>query len=88
MQKLIHVLVVESYGMLISMGFLNDCEVFFAGVFSKPIPAKYDNYFFNRTKRRETLAKECRQITTFIVNDNKSSKNSRVSPHRDGLKSA
>ena len=35
MQKLIHVLVVESYGMLISMGFLNDCEVFFAGVFQQ-----------------------------------------------------
>jgi hypothetical protein len=35
------------------------------------------------------LAKEYRQITTFIINDNRSSNNSRVIPHRpdhSGLK--
>jgi RNA-directed DNA polymerase len=41
-----------------------------------------------RTKRRETLAKECRQITTFIVKDNENINNSQVSPQRDGLKNA
>lgn len=55
---------------------------------ANPFLPEYDKYFFNRIKRRETLAKECRQITTFIVNDNEKSNNSRVSPRRDGLKSA
>jgi len=55
---------------------------------ANPFLPEYDKYFSNRTKRREALAKECRQITTFIVNDNKGSNNSRVFPHRAGLKSA
>ncbi len=32
---------------------------------------EYDKYFSNRKEKREKLAKECRQITTFIVNNNK-----------------
>ena len=55
---------------------------------ANPFLPEYDKYFFNRTKRRETLAKECRQITTFIVNDKKDGNNSRVPLRRDGLKSA
>ena len=55
---------------------------------ANPFLPEYDEYFSNRTKRRETLAKECRQITTFIVNDKKDGNNSRVSLRRDGLKSA
>ncbi len=55
---------------------------------ANPFLPEYDKYFSNRTKRRETLAKECRQITTFIVNDNENSNSSRVFPHRNGLKSA
>ncbi len=40
------------------------------------------------TKRREQLAKECRQMTTFIVNDNKNGNSSRGFLRRNGLKSA
>ncbi|PWD97484.1 group II intron reverse transcriptase/maturase [Marinilabilia rubra] len=55
---------------------------------ANPCLQEYDKYFSDRAKRRQALAKECRQITTFIVNDNKSSNNSRVFPHRAGFKSA
>jgi RNA-directed DNA polymerase len=55
---------------------------------ANPFLPEYDKYFSNRTKRREMLAKECRQITNFIINNKKSSKDSWVSPHRVGLKSA
>ncbi|WP_010664081.1 group II intron reverse transcriptase/maturase [Marinilabilia salmonicolor] len=55
---------------------------------ANPCLQEYDKYFSDRAKRRQALAKECRQITTFIVNDNKSSNNSRVFPNRAGLKSA
>jgi hypothetical protein len=44
------------------------------------------NIFITGTKRRDDLAKECKQITTFM--SNKNSDNSRVTPHRVGLKSA
>src|SRR5680860_686939 len=33
---------------------------------ANPFLAEYDNYFFQRTRRRDDLAKECKQITTFI----------------------
>jgi len=55
---------------------------------ANPFLPEFDKYFVYRTKRREQLAKECRQITTFIDNNNRSSDNSRVFPHRNGLKSA
>jgi len=48
--------------------------------------SEYDQYFSNRTKRRANLAKECKQITTFM--SNKNSKISRVNLHRESLKSA
>ena len=51
-----------------------------------PFNPEYDSYFFQRQKWREDLAKECRQITTFVRNETKT--NSRVSPHRESLKSA
>jgi len=50
---------------------------------ANPFLEEYDKYFFQRTKWREDLAKECKQITTFM--ENKNSKNSRVSLRRDGL---
>jgi len=50
---------------------------------ANPFLEEYDKYFFQRTKWREDLAKECKQITTFM--ENKNSKNSRVTPRRDGL---
>ncbi len=50
---------------------------------ANPFLAEYDNYFFQRTRRREDLAKECKQITTFI--SNKDSNNSRVALRRDSL---
>jgi len=50
---------------------------------ANPFLAEYDNYFFQRTRRREDLAKECKQITTFI--SNKDSSNSRVALRRDSL---
>ena len=50
---------------------------------ANPFLAEYDNYFFQRTRRREDLAKECKQITTFI--SNKNSSNSRVALRRDSL---
>ena len=56
---------------------------------ANPFNPDYDKYFFQRQKWREDLAKECRQITTFVKNETKT--NSRVSPHRPaqgGIKSA
>jgi RNA-directed DNA polymerase len=53
---------------------------------ANPFLPEYDRYFYKRTKWREGLAKECRQITTFI--SNKNSNNSRVALRRDSLKSA
>jgi len=50
---------------------------------ANPFLEEYDNYFYQRTRWREELAKECKQITTFI--SNKDSKNSRVSLRRDSL---
>lgn len=47
---------------------------------------EYDNYFFQRTRWREDLAKECKQITTFM--SGKNSNDSRVALRRDSLKSA
>ena len=50
---------------------------------ANPFLPEYDRYFFQRTKWKNDLAKDCRQITTFMTN--KISKNSRVSLHRDCL---
>jgi len=47
---------------------------------------EFDMYVFQRQKWRENLAKECKQITIFAEKETKI--NSRVSPHRDSLKSA
>lgn len=53
---------------------------------ANPFLIEYDKYFHQRTKWREDLAKECKQITTFM--SSKNSNNSRVTPRRVGLKSA
>ena len=53
---------------------------------ANPYLPEYDKYFFQRKARREILAKECKQITTF--NDTETNTNSRVSLRRDCLKSA
>jgi RNA-directed DNA polymerase len=53
---------------------------------ANPFLPEFDKYFYHRTKRRDDLAKECKQITTFM--SNKNSDNSRVTPHRVSLKSA
>jgi len=50
---------------------------------ANPFLPEYDRYFYQRTKWREDLAKECKQITTFI--SNKDSNNSRVALRRDSL---
>jgi hypothetical protein len=39
---------------------------------ANPFLEEYDKYFFQRTKWREDLAKECKQITTFMGNKNSS----------------
>ena len=44
---------------------------------------EYDKYFYQRTKWREDLAKECKQITIFMTNRN--SNNSRIYLRRDSL---
>ena len=53
---------------------------------ANPFLKEYDKYFYQRTKWREDLAKECKQITTFI--SSKTSNISRVELHKDSLKSA
>ena len=53
---------------------------------ANPFLLEFDNYFCNRTKRRADLAKECKQITTFM--SNKKSNISRVTLRRVSLKSA
>jgi RNA-directed DNA polymerase len=53
---------------------------------ANPFLPEFDQYFCNRIKRRQDLAKECKQITMFM--SIKNSKNSRVSLRRDSLKSA
>ncbi|TAJ06890.1 group II intron reverse transcriptase/maturase [Marinilabiliaceae bacterium JC017] len=53
---------------------------------ANPFLPEYDKYFYKRTMWRDDLAKECKQITTFITNE--TSNNSRVSLRRDRLKSA
>ena len=53
---------------------------------ANPFLPEFDEYFLNRTKRRADLAKECKQITTFMTS--KASKNSRVTLRRVSLKSA
>jgi RNA-directed DNA polymerase len=50
---------------------------------ANPFLPEYERYFYKRTKWREDLAKECKQITTFM--SNKYSNNSRVSLRRDCL---
>jgi RNA-directed DNA polymerase len=52
---------------------------------ANPFLPEFDKYFFQRTKWRADLAKDCRQFTTFVDNE---TLNNRVSSHRDGLKSA
>ena len=55
-----------------------------------PFLPEFDQYFCNRIKRRQDLAKECKQITMFM--SNKNSKNSRVTLRQSrwiiGIKSA
>jgi len=53
---------------------------------ANPYLPEYDKYFFKRRKGREELAKICRQKTTFT--EKEINFNSRVSPHRESLKSA
>ena len=53
---------------------------------TNPFLQEYDRYYFNRTKWRENLAKECKQITTFMSNNGSSY--SRVFLRRKSLKSA
>ncbi len=53
---------------------------------ANPFLSEYVKYFYQRTQWRKDLAKECKQITTFM--SSKNSNNSRVTPHRVGLKSA
>jgi len=47
---------------------------------ANPFLPEYAEYFCNRTKWRAKLAKECKQITTFM--SDKKSDNSRVALHR------
>jgi len=47
---------------------------------ANPFLKEYDKYFYQRTKWREDLAKECQQITTFM--SSKVSNNSRVALRR------
>jgi len=35
---------------------------------ANPFLSEYDKYFYQRTKWRENIAKECKQITTFRLN--------------------
>ena len=53
---------------------------------ANPYLPEYDKYFFLRKARREILAKECKQITTF--SDRETNVISRVSPRGECLKSA
>ena len=53
---------------------------------ANPYLPEFDKYFFQRQKWREDLAKECKQITTFVEKEIKF--NSRVSLRRESLKSA
>ena len=53
---------------------------------ANPFLPEFDKYFFQRQKWREDLAKECKQITTFI--ETETNINSRVSLRRECLKSA
>ena len=53
---------------------------------ANPYLPEFDSYFFQRQKWREDLAKECKQITTFI--EMGSNINSRVSLRRERHKSA
>jgi len=54
---------------------------------ANPFLQEWDIYFFKRRKWREDLAKQCRQITKFAVNDFKTN-NSRVPFRQASLKSA
>jgi RNA-directed DNA polymerase len=53
---------------------------------ANPFMPEFDKYLFQRQKWREDLAKVCKQITTFVQIETKN--NSRVSLHRESLKSA
>ena len=48
-----------------------------AAMYANPFMQEWETYFFKRRKWREDLAKQCRQITKFAVNDFKTD-NSRV----------
>jgi len=50
---------------------------------ANPFLSEYDKYFYQRTQWRENIAKDCKQITTFM--SSKNSNNSRITPHRVGL---
>ncbi len=53
---------------------------------ANPFLPEFDKYFFKRTKWREDLAKECKQVTTFVMQE--TINHGRVSLRRDSLKSA
>jgi RNA-directed DNA polymerase len=53
---------------------------------ANPFLPEFDRYFFHRQNRRREVAKECKQITTF--NETETNTYSRVSLHRECLKSA
>ncbi len=36
---------------------------------ANPYLPEFDKYFFKRTKWREDLAKECKQVTTFVMQE-------------------
>ncbi len=53
---------------------------------ANPFLPEFDKYFFKRTKWREDLAKECKQVTTFVMQE--TINHGRVSLGRDSLKRA
>ncbi len=53
---------------------------------ANPFLPEFDKYFFKRTKWREDLAKECKQVTTFVMQE--TINHGRVSLRRDSLKRA
>ena len=53
---------------------------------ANPYLPEFDKYFFKRTKWREDLAKECKQVTTFVMQE--TINHGRVSLRRDSLKRA
>ncbi len=53
---------------------------------ANPFLPEFDKYFFKRTKWREDLAKECKQVTTFVMQE--TINHGRVSLGRDSFKRA